>query len=334
VRILLVSNMYPSRRRPDFGVFVAGIAGELRARGHQVDAAVLRDDRHGGLRTPLKYGLLTLRAVGLARRRPDVVYAHFLVPTGLAAAAAAAVARAPLVVTAHGADVANAGTRPLVRLLTRFVLRRSTAVVAVSSYLAGRLPPGCPRVEVIDAGVDTGLFTVAPRAGDGPPRYLFVGALSERKNPRRLLEAFRAVGEGTLTVVGGGPLEAELRAAAPPGVRFAGRLAPEQVRDELAAADVLVAPSLEEPQGQQVLEALASGRPVVATRVGGPAEVVTERCGVLVDPLDPASIADGMRRAAAMPVPCLEAAEVAAGHDRARQVDRIEALLREVREGR
>jgi glycosyltransferase involved in cell wall biosynthesis len=330
VRILLVSNMYPSRRRPEFGVFVAGIADELRRRGHEVDEAVLRDDRQGTLHTPEKYALLGARALSMARRRPDVVYAHYLVPTGLVGIAAASAARVPLVVTAHGTDVANARRSRVLGMLTRRVVARSAAVIAVSAYLAERLPPGARRVEVIDCGVDTGLFTPAPRAGDGPPRYVFVGSLIERKNPRRVLEAFSRLGEGSLTLVGGGPLEQELRAAGPAGVRFRGRMAPERVRDELAAADVLVAPSLEEPQGQQVLEALASGRPVVATRVGGPAELVDERCGVLVDPLDVAAIAEGMRTAAALPVPCAAGVEVAKAHARDVQVARIESLLEDV----
>lgn len=330
MRILLVSNMYPGRNRPEFGVFVAGIAAELRKRGHVVDLAVVRDDRTGRLRTPVKYAFLAARAISLAGRKPDVVYAHYLVPTGVVGAFAAAVGRAPLVVTAHGTDVANTRRSAFLGWLTRWVLRRSAAVIAVSDYLAGRLPEGASRIDVIDCGVDTGFFTPTPRAAPGPPRYLFVGALLERKNPGRLLRAFGQLGEGTLTVVGGGPLEPQLRASAPQGVQFAGRLTPEGVRDQLAAADVLVAPSLEEPQGQQVLEAMASGRPVVATRVGGPAEVVGEGCGFLVDPLDVDAIADGMRRAAQIALPCLPAVQAAAAHDRAAQAVRIEALLAEV----
>ena len=330
MRILLVSNMYPARLRPEFGLFVAGIASELRRRGHDVELAVVRDHRTGPLRTPVKYAFLAVRALSLARERPDVVYAHYLVPTGLVGVVAAAAARAPLVVTAHGTDVANTRRSPLLAWLTRWVMRRSAAVVVVSDYLARRLPDGARRVEVIDCGVDTGFFRPGPRPQPGPPRYLFVGALIERKNPRRLLEAFARLEEGTLTVVGGGPLEHELRASAPAGVSFTGRVTPEGVREQLLAADVLVAPSEEEPQGQQVLEALACGRPVVATRVGGPAEVVDPLCGVLVDPLDVGAIADGMRAAAELPVPCQAAVEAAAAHDRAAQAARIEALLAEV----
>ncbi len=169
-----------------------------------------------------------------------------------------------------------------------------------------------------------------PRAPGGRgvgPRFLFVGSLTPRKNVERLQQAFATLGEGTLTIVGGGPLEERLRATAPVGTRFTGRLPAEGVADEIAKADVVCLPSLEEPQGQAMLEALARGRPVVATRVGGPAEVLNPRCGALVDPLDVDSIAAGMVAAAALPVPNREAVRVAAQHALPLQAERIEAVL-------
>ena len=103
VRILLVSQMYPGPDDPDLGVFVATLERELAARGHELERAVV-DRRAGGRARHLRLARDARRA---ARRfDPDVVYAHFLVPAGLAAALAS---RAPLVVTAHGQDVANVG---------------------------------------------------------------------------------------------------------------------------------------------------------------------------------------------------------------------------------
>ena len=106
-------------------------------------------------------------------------------------------------ITAHGADVANARRSALLSRMTSISLARAAAVICVSRYLADRLPEaaGVP-VEVIDCGVDTTVFTPAERPpGDGP-RFLFVGHLNERKNVVRLLAAFEAVGRGTLTVIG------------------------------------------------------------------------------------------------------------------------------------
>ena len=106
MRILLVSQMYPGPNDPDLGVFVANLERELVARGHEIERAVV-DSRSGGRR---RHVALFRDARRKARRfHPDVVYAHFLVPAGLAAALAT---RAPLVVTAHGQDVANIGSSP------------------------------------------------------------------------------------------------------------------------------------------------------------------------------------------------------------------------------
>jgi glycosyltransferase involved in cell wall biosynthesis len=321
LRILLVSGMYPSPERPEYGIFVARMADALRARGHEVDEAVLRGGRRGRLRTPLRYAGLLGRTLALARRTtPDVVYAHYLVPPGLIAAATGL----PYVVTAHGGDVRNSHRSLPLGLLTRVVVRRAGAVICVSDYLARRL---AAPAEVIDCGVDTDRFRPTPRAPGSGPRFLFVGSLTPRKNVGRLMRAFARLREGSLTIVGGGPLETELRAAAPGGVRFVGRRSPEEVLVDMHAHDVICLPSLVEPQGQAMLEALACGRPVVATRVGGPAEVVTPACGALVDPLDEEAIAAGMRAAAALPIPCAAGVRVAEEHALALQADRVEAVL-------
>jgi glycosyltransferase involved in cell wall biosynthesis len=205
-------------------------------------------------------------------------------------------------------------------------------VICVSAYLRDLLAEARDRpVHVISSGVDTRQFSPAPRAGDGPPRFLYVGSLTPRKNLARLMEAFATLDDGTLTIAGGGPLADALRAMAPPGVAFVGAVGRDRVREELRRADVLCLPSLVEPLGQAALEALATGRPVVATRVGGAAELVDESCGALVDPLDVVSIAEGMRRAVSIPVPCEAAVAVAREHSLERQAERVERVLRDAR---
>jgi glycosyltransferase involved in cell wall biosynthesis len=322
LRILLVSGMYPSAERPEYGVFVERLANALRARGHEVDEAVLRSGRRGRIATPVVYAGLLARTLSAARRtKPDVVYAHYLVPPGLIALATGR----PVVVTAHGGDVRNARSSRAIGLLTKIVVRRSRALVCVSEYVRERL--GVP-AEVIDCGVDIDRYRPTPRApGDHGPRFLFVGSLTARKNVGRLMRAFARLREGSLTIIGAGPLEAELRAAAPAGVRFTGRRTPEGVLLALREHDVVCLPSLEEPQGQAMLEALACGRPVVATTIGGPPEIMTPACGALVDPYDEEAIAAGMRAAAALAVPCAAGVRVAEEHALSHQAERIEAVL-------
>jgi glycosyltransferase involved in cell wall biosynthesis len=322
MRILLVSQMYPGPTDPDLGVFVRGIEEELVARGHQVERAVL--DRRGG--SKVKYLKLARATLGTTRRfRPDVVYAHFLVPTGLIGALAGG---APLVVTAHGRDVRNVGWLPGIRAATRFVARRAAAIVAVSDYLRRELEAKVPeargKIEVVDSGVDLERFTVQP-APEAPSRYLCIGSLIQRKNVLRLANAFERLGEGTLTFVGDGPLRGQLEGR--PGIEVTGALPYDRIPAQIAAAHVVCQPSLIEPFGQAVLEAMACGRSVVATRIGGPPEFVPPDAGVLVDPADEDALVEALRRAAALPCPNSAARAAAEQHDVRRQAERVEAIL-------
>jgi glycosyltransferase involved in cell wall biosynthesis len=319
VRILLVSQMYPGPDAPDLGTFVAQLEHALAERGHRIERAVL-DTRSGGR---LRY--LTLARRTLAASRPDVVYAHFLVPAGLIAALGG---RAPLVVTAHGRDVRNVGAVPGVAAATRFVVRRAAAVVCVSDYLRReletKLPEASGKTEVVSSGVDRERFAPAP-APDGPPRFLCVGALDERKNVVRLADAFARFGEGTLTFAGDGPLRGALEGRR--GIRLLGRVQHDEIPRLLVESHVLAQPSLVEPLGQAVLEAMACGRSVVATRIGGPPELVPPEAGVLADPLDVDALARALGHAAALPCPNDAAREATAVHDVHRQAERIDAIL-------
>jgi glycosyltransferase involved in cell wall biosynthesis len=322
MRILLVSQMYPGPADPDLGVFVRGLEEQLVARGHEVERAVLDRRR----RRKRKYVELAWATRERARRfRPDVVYAHFLVPTGLIAALAG---RAPLVVTAHGRDVRNVGWLPGIRAATRFVVRRAATVIAVSDYLRRELEAKVPeargKTEVVDSGVDLERFTVEP-APDGPPRFLCIGSLIPRKNVLRLANVYEQLGEGTLTFVGDGPLRRELEGR--PGIELTGALPYGALPARIAAAHVVCQPSLIEPFGQATLEAMACGRSVVATRIGGPPEFVPPDAGVLVDPVDDAALLAALRAAAALPRPNSAARSAAEAHDVRRQAERVETIL-------
>jgi glycosyltransferase involved in cell wall biosynthesis len=328
MRILLITQMWPSAAEPDLGSFLLPLRRELVALGHEVEVAAI--SRRGG--SPLKYARLTADAVRAARRwRPDVVFAHFLFPAGAAGLAAARACGAPLVVMAHGTDVANLDRTPL-RLATRPVVRGAAAVIANSRWLAGRLQAHYPGLaaEVCDLGVDLAEFSpgIAPAAwpGDGPhPRFLCVGSLLERKNVVGLAEAFAALGRGSLTYVGDGPLRGALEGR--PGVTVVGRVPHDDVPAWIAASDVLAQPSLTEPFGLAALEAMALERTVIATVEGGPPEFVTAEAGVLVDPRDPAALTAALERAAAMPCPNRAARTAAAEHGAAKQAARMAEIL-------
>jgi glycosyltransferase involved in cell wall biosynthesis len=338
VKILFVSQMWPGPDDPDHGTFLVPLVDALRRRGHELDLAVLTS-RAGGMRKYLR--LLRDACLTARRTKPDVVYAHYLVPTGLIADVAS---RAPLVVTAHGRDVRNVGTIRGVKTATETVVRRAHAVISVSHYLRreleARVPSARGKVKVVDCGVDLQRFHGGDQAearsalgwdGDGPA-YLCVGSMEERKNVLRLAEAFDRLDGGRLAFVGDGPLRAALQNRR--GITLAGRVPHEEVQRWIRAADVVCQPSLVEPFGQALLEAMASERSVVATAEGGPPEFVIPAAGVLVDPHDVAAIESGLRRAAELPSPNREARAAAAAHDVNFQAARIEEILEQAARGR
>ena len=328
MKILIVSQMYPGPADPDLGAFVAQQERALRDRGHEVALAVL-DRRAGG-----KARFLELRRRVRAAATPDVVWAHFLVPSGLFAAEV----DAPLVVTAHGRDVRNIGSVPGVARLTRRVVQRAATVIAVSDYLRReleeRLPDARGKTEVIDSGVDLERFDgVSPAAALQHPAFVHVGSLTNRKNVIRLADAFAQLSRGSLTFVGDGPLRTRLEGRN--RVRVVGRVPHDQIPGWLSAADVVCGPALIEPFGQALLEAMACNRTVVATRIGGPPEFVTADAGVLVDPLDQAELARALEVAASLPSPNPAARVAAEPHDLRTQAARVEeVLVRAVRDRR
>src|SRR5262249_47512918 len=324
-----VSQVHLGPAVPDAGVYVRTREEGPVARGHVIERAVL-DRRGGGKR---KYVTLSAATLQTARRfRPDVVYAHFLVPTGLIAALAG---RAPLVVTAHGRDVRNVGWLWGIGAATRLVGRGAAAVIAVSDYLRRELETKVPeargKTEVIDSGVDLERFAVMPAPDDGP-RFLCIASLIQRKNVLRLADAFVRGGRGTLRFVGDGPLRTQLEGR--PGVELLGRIAYDRVPEQIAGAHVVCQPSLIEPFGQALLEAVACGRTVGGTGIGGPPEFVPPDAGVLVDPADEAGLAAALQAAAELPCPNPAARAAAEQHDVRGQAEKVEAILERAARGR
>ena len=340
MRILEVTQMWPSEEHPDLGSFLVPLTRELEALGHEVEVASI--SRRGG--SPTEYLTLVRKARAAAKSsRPDVVFAHFLFPAGAAGALAARAAGVPLVVMAHGQDVANLGRIRGVTAATRWVLGRSAAVIANSRWLAAqlteRIPQARTKIEVADLGVDLEAFSPRPAQearreldwdGDGPG-FLCVGSLIERKNVVRLAEAFASLERGRLAFVGDGPLRPDLEGR--PDVTLTGRVSQSEVPRWIAACDVLCQPSLIEPFGQATLEAMAMERTVIATSSGGPPEFVTPDAGVLVDPHDPPALPRALELAASRPTPNPAAREAAAEHDVKLQAARMAEVLKRAARG-
>lgn len=311
LRVLVVSNMLPSADAPQYGVFVARQTAALEQAGCVVELVGLERRATGRGGSARKYaGLRRDGAHAANRMRPDVVLAHYLVPTAQVARRAARVAGAPYVLVAHGGDVAHLErSRPL-RLATRRAVRGAAQVVAVSQPLAERLRAACPGVEpvVIDTGVDRVRFRPGPgdatAFGAQPSRPLVVqvGNLIERKNPERLaraVERLRAeTGGGELWIAGDGPLAERL--AGLDHVRLLGAVAPERIPDLLRAADAAALVALSEGYGLGAIEAVACGVPLVVSETAPVAGELPSSAAVRVDPHDEDAILAGLRQALAL----------------------------------
>ena len=262
---------------------------------------------------------------------PDLVHAHFWM-SGLASVQAAADLPVPVFQTFHALGSVKrrhqgaADTSPSDRIdLERGLCRSVDHVVATCSdevFELRRLGLPSDRVSIVPCGVDTSFFTprgaVAPRTDR--PRLLVLGRIVERKGHDDAVRALRAVPDAELVVVGGPPAAAvdddpevnRLRTvAAEAGVAdrvvFTGSVARADVPAWVRSADVVLAVPWYEPFGITPLEAMACGRPVVATAVGGLVDTVADGVtGDLVPPRDPerlgealaALLADDERRAA------------------------------------
>lgn len=258
----------------------------------------------GGINAPLYLAGLLPR-IGALRGRFDVVLGAFLHPDAWAAAKLAVALGLPYVVKAHGTDVNVLAHWPSVRPFVRSALRNARIAVGVSRPMLDSLVAlGAPsdRVVLVRNGVDRSLFRPGDRASArralgleiDKKLVVYVGRLEPAKGLYELAEAFsdlerKRPGFARLAFVGEGSMRVPL--AEKKSFLLAGARPPEEVASWLSAADALVLPSHDEGTPNVVLEALAAGRPVVATRVGGIPDVVTpNETGLLVPPRDPNSL--------------------------------------------
>lgn len=260
----------------------------------------------------------------IARRwRPDAAVAFFGLPCGPSAWAARVLCGVPYVVSLRGGDVPGfqydgiALYHRIAGPVIGFLWRRAAAVVANSDGLADlarRFAPDQP-VAIVPNGVDTALFSPAPlsagleeRPAGEELRLLFVGRLVRQKGVDLILKAMTALPACvTLRVVGDGGARAELEAQAV-ALGLSGRVAFEGWRDRAdlpglyRSADAFVFPSRDEGMPNVVLEAMASGLPVVATDIAGNRDLVLDgETGLLLPPDDAAAVEGALARLAADP---------------------------------
>jgi glycosyltransferase involved in cell wall biosynthesis len=253
--------------------------------------------------------LMALACAPLLRRllkggaRYDVIDAHYFYPDGVAAALLAAWFQLPLVITARGSDLTVIPSHVLPGRMIRWAARRADAVVGVCTALVDVLRGwglDAGRLHVMRNGVDFERFRPLPQAESrnalgigGAPVLLSVGRLVELKGHHLVIQALARLRQrhpqACLYLLGDGPERARLQALAASlgladAVSFQGNVAQDRLAQWYSAADLLVLASSSEGWANVLLESMACGTPVVATRNWGTPEVVGDAgAGLLVD---------------------------------------------------
>lgn len=222
----------------------------------------------------------------------DMVHAHWLIPQGIMQS----FFRKPYIVTGHGGDVTSLN-KGIFRKLKIRCLKKASHVTVVSEHLKSKVQELLPEIEpsVISMGVDTSKFGkqyyVPDYFGQGDKKVvLFVGRLVEIKGVKYLIKAMEQI-DAMLVIVGNGPLKEELQKQASDiadKVIFLGAKPHDELKTIFASADILVAPSITTENGAQeglglvMLEAMASGLPVVASNSGGIPQLIQDNVNGLL----------------------------------------------------
>jgi glycosyltransferase involved in cell wall biosynthesis len=303
-------------------------------------------DADRGLRwkTLMALPFAALATTGAVRRRLvresyDIVHAHWVVPGAVLSRKPAASARTPLVISLHGSDVFAAERNALVGSAARRAFRAAGAVTACSSDLRDRAIALGARAETtgtVPYGVDADFFgshdplsdeqraAMRRRLGASSSCTLVVavGRLVEKKGFAHLIEAAGDAPELHVAIVGDGDLQSDLEARSRASrfpVTLAGRFSRSEIRDALRCADIVAVPSIVDSSGNldglpnALLEAMASGKAIVASRIAGIPDVVSDGVeGVLVPPKDAMSLRGALLRLHSDPMTRAELGQAAA----------------------
>jgi glycosyltransferase involved in cell wall biosynthesis len=294
VKVVVLTTSYPRSPEDVAGRFVADAVEHVRAHGVTVEVVSPLSFRHFGIaygygvvgnlrRRPWLAAVLPAMLVSFARaaraasRDADLLHAHWL-----SAGAVAATTGRPFVVQLWGTDVALARRAPA---LARAVLRRARLTICASNELAAAARElGAREVRVIPSGVDVPATVAEP---DEPPHVLYAGRLSPEKGVAELAEATNGL---PLVVAGDGPLRERLPQAL-------GWVPHDELLRLYERAAVVACPSHREGYGIACAEAMAHGRPVVASAVGGLRDLVVDgETGLLVPPGDVRALRAALER--------------------------------------
>lgn len=221
------------------------------------------------------------------KRNIDIIHAHTVFPDGIAAAMLSAMTGKPFVVTIHGSEIMFIKKRPLDRMIARYILNRSSYIISVSErmkQILRHIGVNVP-IEIIRNGISESFEKSSGNA------ILFVGKLIDVKDPVMLIEAFRLFSmknEGTeLIIAGDGHLRKKIEHLVNEynlsgRVRLLGFVERDRINEVYEQGSALVISSRSEGFPTILFEAMSAGMPVVSFDIGGIAEIVNSKNGIIV----------------------------------------------------
>lgn len=333
MRILILTHSYPEAGREWRGIFIREQAGALAVR-HEVTVLFTRVDyssfapfgdcsatriRNGNLEeisltikrsfpvvSQLKYLLDTWRFIRKENREsgfsPDIIHSHLSYPAGFFGTFIARRLGIRSLLTEHS-WIKKHFRSPVHRFCVKYALKHSNAVVAVSEALAADIRLYVKReILVIPNVVDTSKFVLRQKATSDKLHFGLLGGMSNyRKGADILIRAAAIIKNKTIIfhIGGDGTLLPEFRKLAsdlgiPENVVFHGKIIQDELQAFYSSLDCFVLASRDETFGVVAIEAMACGLPVIATRCGGPAEIISPGTGILIEKDDPAALADAI----------------------------------------
>jgi len=264
-----------------------------------------------GLRGLLFFISASIKLFSLIRKYDiNIIHAHFLIPPGLIAVLVGGLTRRKVAVTVHGSDIFIQASNPVLRRLTKYILKKADIIAVVDETIVEKISEleieGVnEKIEITPNAVDLEKFNPQNKSNflqeiglnTQKPVILFVGNLVAQKGLKYLLQAKKYLKyPAQLVIVGDGPLMGELQEIVNTDkiedVHFTG--ARRDINQIMPSADIYVLPSISEGFPITLIEAFASGLPAVATDVGGVKELVTPDVGFTVKPRDSQALKEAL----------------------------------------
>lgn len=324
-KLLVISNMYPSKQHLSFGIFVKNQVDAIQKNGVDVLVAANDNPATGKKNTIIKYSKWAKNVLSIAlknKKQISVTHAHYVFPSGLFSLWLKKRYNIPYIVTAHGGDIERMAKKSgKIRNYTEQILRESSHVVAVGPVLAQQIEKEfhVPKEKILicSMGVNREVFKrgnkLAARKELGMDEqvftYLFVGNVIKQKGVAELMQAFAKVKAQTnkavkLYIVGSRRDQNflnEIQNYPQVDITFVDPVQQPKLVKYFQACDVFVLPSHLEGFGLVALEAVASGAPVIASNVGGLPSLLGDGAGHLVEPHNAEALAHEMMTALETP---------------------------------